>query len=54
MKEYKYKGYTVRKSWTGWFAAPEKEDPKKDRWGYSIPMDSKCAVEAWIDEQRGR
>lgn len=47
----RYRGYTIKHGEFGWYAIPENQDPGKERWGFSPNMDSKEAVEVWIDEQ---
>lgn len=50
MKKYEYRGYIIKKGPYGWFATPQMLDYHKDRWGCSPNMNSKLAVENWVDD----
>lgn len=48
-----YKGYRIKHGPFGWFAIPidEYAHINDERYGYSPNMDSRAAVELWIDER---
>lgn len=50
-----YKGYQIKRGPFGWFAMPIKATENsnlEERYGNSTNMDSRLAVECWIDEKQ--
>lgn len=51
MKQYEYKGYTIKHGKFGWYAEPKELDSTKERFGFSINMGTNLDVENWIDDK---
>lgn len=53
-KEYKYKGFTIKKGEFGWFGEPIVIKANEDRYGYTKNYPEKIMVEVEIDSREER